>query len=85
MQTLILRLNFSNLLIILKSNISNSLIEFLGYSDTRVFLSNTPFNFGSIMNNTAVKVGEIPSHAPEVIRDVDGEWYITRSGWGQGI
>eukprot|EP01113_Clastostelium_recurvatum_P041152 TRINITY_DN6494_c0_g1_i1.p1 TRINITY_DN6494_c0_g1~~TRINITY_DN6494_c0_g1_i1.p1 ORF type:complete len:556 (-),score=95.70 TRINITY_DN6494_c0_g1_i1:22-1689(-) len=55
-----------------------------GYSDTRVFVSNDPFNFGNTINNTAQQVGEIPSHAPEVVRDVFGKWYLSRAGWGQG-
>lgn len=54
------------------------------YSDTRVFLSKSPFTFGSVPAGTAVQVGEMPSHAPEVVRDFDGKWYITRAGWGQG-
>ncbi|OPZ04230.1 MAG: hypothetical protein BWZ08_02738 [candidate division BRC1 bacterium ADurb.BinA292] len=24
------------------------------------------------------------AHAAEVIRDVDGKWYITHCGWGRG-
>jgi len=31
------------------------------------------------------QVGDIGSHAPEVVRDLDGSWYITRCGWGQGF
>ena len=58
--------------------------SWVGYSDTRVFLSQDPTNFGSVPLGTATQVGEIPSHAPEVVRDTDGNWYITRCGWGQG-
>eukprot|EP00026_Physarum_polycephalum_P005755 Phypoly_transcript_05793.p1 GENE.Phypoly_transcript_05793~~Phypoly_transcript_05793.p1 ORF type:complete len:409 (+),score=66.25 Phypoly_transcript_05793:512-1738(+) len=54
------------------------------YSDTRVFVSSDPFNFGSTLNGTAQQVGEIAAHAPEVVRDVNGDWYISRAGWGQG-
>jgi hypothetical protein len=81
-----------------------------GYSDTRVFVSTDPFNFGSTVNGTAQQVGEITSHAPEVVRDIaaipfvilfhfifiifificiflsivhiNGDWYISRCGWG---
>jgi hypothetical protein len=56
-----------------------------GYSDTRVFLSQSPFTFGSVPLGTVVQVGEIPSHAPEIVRDFDGTWYITRAGWEQGM
>jgi hypothetical protein len=56
-----------------------------GYSDTRVFVSANPYDFGWVPSGTAKQVGEIPSHAPEVVRDVDGNWYITRAGWAQGF
>lgn len=35
--------------------------------DTRVFLSTNPYSFGSVPLGTAQQVGEIGSHAPEVI------------------
>lgn len=56
------------------------------YSDTRVFLAlnGDPTNFGSAVDGTSVQVGEIPAHAPEVVRDTQGNWWISRSGWGQG-
>lgn len=29
-------------------------------------------------------VARIDSHAPEVVRDINGDWYISHCGWGQG-
>lgn len=49
------------------------------YNRTEVFESVDPFSF-SIEN----KVGELPAHAAEVIKDDDGTYYTTRAGWGQG-
>ena len=49
------------------------------YNKTEVFESADPFAF-SIEN----KVGEMPAHAAEVVRDEDGTYYTTRAGWGQG-
>lgn len=49
------------------------------YNRTEVFESRDPFSF-SIEN----KVGELPAHAAEVIKDSDGAYYTTRAGWGQG-
>jgi len=50
-----------------------------GYSDTRVYVSDDPFNF-SISN----EVGIIPAHAAEVVVGPSGEYYVTRAGWGEG-
>jgi beta-fructofuranosidase len=44
-----------------------------------VFVSDDPFSW-TIEN----KVGHIDSHAAEVVRDLDGKWYVSRAGWGQG-
>ena len=49
------------------------------YSDTRIYMSNDPFNF--MMED---EVGVIPSHALEVVVDHDGKYYATRCGWGEG-
>jgi arabinan endo-1,5-alpha-L-arabinosidase len=49
------------------------------YNGTDVFVSDDPFRW-SIEN----KVGHIDSHAAEVVRDLDGRWYVSRAGWGQG-
>ncbi len=49
------------------------------YSKTSVFESDDPLAF-SIEN----KVGDLPAHAAEVIRDDDGRYYTTRAGWGEG-
>lgn len=50
-----------------------------GYNGTDVFVSDTPDHW-----DVANLVGHIPSHAAEVVRDVDGKWYVSRAGWGQG-
>lgn len=49
------------------------------YAGTDVFRSRSPVDFK--LDNLA---GHIPAHAAEVVRDVDGTWYITHCGWGQG-
>ena len=54
------------------------------YTDTRVFVSKDPRDFGSVPLGTASQVGEVVSHAPEVIRDLDGRWFVSSAGWGQG-
>jgi len=50
-----------------------------GYDGTDVLVSRDPFQW-TIEN----KVGHIPAHAAEVIRDTDGKWYVSRAGWGRG-
>jgi hypothetical protein len=50
-----------------------------GYVGTDVFRSQDPLHF-----ELTDKVGHIPSHAAEVVRDVDGAWYVSHCGWGQG-
>ena len=42
--------------------------------DTHVFISADPFDFGSAIDGTAVQVGTVTSHAPEVLRDTEGNW-----------
>jgi len=49
------------------------------YDGTDVFVSNDPFQW-----KIGDKVGHIPAHAAEVVRDTDGKWYISRAGWGKG-
>jgi arabinan endo-1,5-alpha-L-arabinosidase len=49
------------------------------YNGTDVFVSDDPLKW-TIEN----KVGHIDSHAAEVVRDLDGKWYVSRAGWGQG-
>jgi hypothetical protein len=49
------------------------------YADTEVFRSTNPFKW-----NLADKVGAIDAHAAEVIRDTDGQWYVSHCGWYQG-
>lgn len=50
-----------------------------GYDGTDVFVSNDPFHW-----KIEDKVGHIPAHAAEVVRDRDGQWYVSRCGWGRG-
>jgi beta-xylosidase len=50
-----------------------------GYSTTYVFRSTDPFHW-----DIADRVGTIPSHALEVLRDSDGTWYASHAGWGEG-
>ena len=35
------------------------------------------FNSAGVFNMTV-------SHAAEVVRDLDGKWYVSRCGWGEG-
>jgi len=44
-----------------------------GYVGTAVYRSKDPFNIGE-------EVGYVHQHAPEIIRDIDGQWYITHCG-----
>jgi beta-fructofuranosidase len=50
-----------------------------GYDGTDVFVSHDPFHW-----DIADKVGHFPAHAAEVVQDTDGQWYISRAGWGRG-
>jgi len=49
------------------------------YRGTGVFKSKYPFKW-----ELKDKAGHISAHAAEVIRDVDGQWYVSHCGWGQG-
>ncbi|HEV7298203.1 MAG TPA: hypothetical protein VGN72_02480 [Tepidisphaeraceae bacterium] len=49
------------------------------YDRTQVFASRDPFHF-----DINEMVGEIPAHAAEVAQDLDGQWYVSRCGWGRG-
>ncbi len=44
-----------------------------------VYLSKDPFHW-----NFKDQVGTIYAHASEVVRDVDGKWYISHAGWERG-
>jgi beta-fructofuranosidase len=50
-------------------------IEYVG---TDVYVSDNPFKW-KIEN----KVAHLKAHAPEIIRDLDGKWYISHCGWIQ--
>ena len=49
------------------------------YNDTHVYAGTTPFSF-----RYEDEVGVIASHALEVVTGVDGSYYVTRAGWGEG-
>jgi hypothetical protein len=49
------------------------------YADTEVFRSRNPLHWD--INDV---VGRFDGHASEVIRDVDGRWYVSHCGWYQG-
>jgi len=53
-------------------------VEHGEYVNTGVFASEDPFAFSE-----ENQVGAIPSHAAEVVC-VDGQYYVTHCGWGQG-
>ena len=46
---------------------------------TDVYLSHDPFHWDFDRKNTRVK-----SHASEIVRSVDGQWYISSTGWMSG-
>lgn len=50
-----------------------------GYKSTKVYRSKDPLHF-----DIEDRVGSIDSHAAEVVRDSDGQYYISSAGWGQG-
>jgi arabinan endo-1,5-alpha-L-arabinosidase len=49
------------------------------YADTEVFRSRDPFCW-----RPDDLVGRFDAHAAEVIRDIDGRWYVSHCGWYQG-
>jgi beta-fructofuranosidase len=53
------------------------------YHNTLVFRSTDPENFGAYTgeNDDDIVVAKLHAHAPEVIQDTDGQWYITTCGW----
>ncbi len=53
------------------------------YHNTLVFRSEDPTDFGTYTgdNDADGVVATLFAHAPEVIRDDDGRWYITTAGW----
>lgn len=51
----------------------------LHYDRTEVFRSTDPFAW-----RQEDVVGEIASHAAEVVRDEHGQWFVSRCGWGRG-
>lgn len=50
-----------------------------GYDGTDVFVSDSPYEWE--LNDL---VGHFPAHAAELVRDADGDWFVSRCGWGQG-
>lgn len=53
------------------------------YHNTLVFASTDPTDFGNYTgdNEADVVVAKLQAHAPEIIQDSDGQWYITTCGW----
>lgn len=53
------------------------------YHNTLVFSSHDPTDFGEYTgdNEAQVVVAKLHAHAPEVIQDDQGEWWITSCGW----
>jgi beta-fructofuranosidase len=53
------------------------------YHNTLVFASEDPTDFGSYTagNHAETVVAELHAHAPEILQDSDGQWYITTCGW----
>ncbi|TVP76391.1 MAG: hypothetical protein EA353_12145 [Puniceicoccaceae bacterium] len=53
------------------------------YHNTLVFYSKDPTEFGEYTgdNENSVIVARIHAHAPEIVQDTDGRWYITTCGW----
>lgn len=49
------------------------------YRKTTVYRSNDPFDF-----DIDDRAGAIDAHAAEVIKDGNGDWYVSHAGWGQG-
>lgn len=50
-----------------------------GYVGTDVYRSTSPFHW-----EQDAQAGHIESHAAEVVRDREGQWYVSHAGWGQG-
>jgi hypothetical protein len=44
-----------------------------------VYRSTDPFHF-----NETDRVGHLRAHAPEIVQDTDGAWYVSHAGWGEG-
>jgi beta-fructofuranosidase len=45
------------------------------------FWEKTDFSTYTGDNEDEVVIAKLHAHAPEVIRDDDGQWYITSCGW----
>jgi len=46
---------------------------------TDVYVSNDPFHWDFEQKNTRIQ-----AHASEIVRDADGQWYISHAGWTGG-
>jgi beta-fructofuranosidase len=53
------------------------------YHNTLVFTSEDPTDFGNYTgdNEAELVAARLHAHAPEIIQDTDGQWYITTCGW----
>jgi beta-fructofuranosidase len=53
------------------------------YHNTLVFRSIDPLDFGEYTgdNEAEIVIAKLQAHAPEIVQDSDGTWYITSCGW----
>ena len=53
------------------------------YHNTLVFCSTDPLEFGEFSGDSAADpiLARLHAHAPEIVQDDDGNWYITTCGW----
>lgn len=53
------------------------------YNETLVFHSDNPYDFGIYRgrNNSPSLLAILGAHAPEIIHNTAGSWYITTAGW----
>ena len=50
-----------------------------GYNETAVYQSDNPFHW-----EQSNLIGKFPAHAAEVVQTIEGKWFVSRAGWGQG-
>jgi predicted GH43/DUF377 family glycosyl hydrolase len=50
-----------------------------GYNETAVYESESPLHW-----DASRLVAKFPAHAAEVVQTKEGQWYVSRAGWGQG-
>jgi hypothetical protein len=50
-----------------------------GYNETAVYQSDDPFHW-----EQSNRIAKFPAHAAEVVQLSNGQWFVSRAGWGQG-